>query len=473
MNDNSDWLETAFKSQQRPITVHTWPTAGEIRHRANLRHTRWRVGAVSGGLVAVVAAALLVTFVMIPAASPPPGPVIRQAAGPDGSVRLLASIPRTQAVNSQALSELSSSEQAFALDLTRAEVSNSPGSNVLLSPMSADIDLSMLDLGAMGQTQHQIKTTLQSYGLSADENAAAWRALVSSELADEPSGKLTLGNSLWVSQQAHVEPAFLRAEAASFGNDTYQVDFASTSATKAINAWVEQVTDRRITELFATGELSPKTAVVLANALHLHSGWAASGQFTTKQLQFVTAAGPSVSVPSLTANDDQLDAAITPSYEAVQIPLRGGRLAALAIEPTGSIGAWLDGLTPRDLVAVVGSLSMRTVDLSMPTLDLSSRPLLNTALSAMGMATTFEVANLSPMLGNPAGRRAALTKVQQSDTLQLNSGGIDAAASTGTSAFTSLVGTSIDIDHPYLLLVRDMKSGAILFSSVVNDPSKP
>ena len=89
----------------------------------------------------------------------------------------------------------------------------------------------------------------------------------------------------------------------------------------------------------------------------------------------------------------------------------------------------------------------------------------------MGMAHAFEAANLTPMLGNTSGRTAVVTKVQQADTLQVTSEGIDAAAATGISAFTSLEGTIIDVDRPYLFLVRDTKTGAILFSSVVNNPT--
>jgi serpin B len=65
--------------------------------------------------------------------------------------------------------------------------------------------------------------------------------------------------------------------------------------------------------------------------------------------------------------------------------------------------------------------------------------------------------------------------VQQADTLEVTTGGIDAAASTGTGVTFVSVGPTapIDFDRPYLFLVRDTKIGMILFSSVVNDPAGP
>jgi serpin B len=342
--------------------------------------------------------------------------------------------------------------------------------------MSADIDLSMLELGAAGSTEQEIATALHSGRLSADENAAAWRVLVSSELAAQSPGELSLANSLWVQQHLQVETGFLRTDAVDFGNDTYQVNFESPSATKAINAWVAKQTDRRITMLFSAGELSKTTVVVLANALHVHAAWAKAHEFTVRDEPFVTGSGTTVSVPTLNAARDHLAFATTPSYQAVQIPFTTGRVAALVVAPKhGTISSWLAGLTPHRLAAVVGTLSAGAVDLTMPTLDLSSRPLLNTALTTMGMAEVFNSADLAPMLGRSVGTNVVVSKVQQAETLKVTTGGIDAAASTGSSAtFTSVYnGAVIDFDRPYLFLVRDTKSGTILFSSVVNDPARP
>ncbi len=433
------------------------------------------MGLVAGGTAAVLTAALLVALVVAPGA----GSSVRvhrsstsgasSRTGPFGSVRLIASSGRSS------VSELASDEEAFALALTQRELSGAPDANVLLSPMSADVDLSMLELGAGGATEREIAAALRATGLSTGTNAAAWEDLLASELADESPGELTIADSLWVKRRLHIEASFLHAEAAAFGNDTYQVDFASPSATNAINAWVDRATAGRISKLFAPGELSPTTVVVLANALHLHAAWTNRHQFSEASGPFVTAGGDRLSVPTLSATDDQLGYAVRPSYDAVQIPYTNGRFAALVIEPKArNIASWLAGLDPSGLASIVSSLAQGTVDLSMPALDLSARPLLNTPLSAMGMANAFLSSDLAPMLGPSLGHRVALAQVQQADTLQVDRWGTDAAAATGISVVpTALRAHVVDIDvqHPYLFVVRDTKTGVVLFSSVVNDPA--
>ncbi len=480
MTRNTDWLDAALGPLRNAPASHTWPSANDMSRRATLRHRRRRVGLASGGAALGLAAALLVAFVAIPGSGPqgnertPVALGVRSVAGPDGSVQLLASAAKVAAASPQSVSTLASSEQAFALDLTRQELSSASGTNVLLSPMSADVDLSMLELGASGQTEKQIAAALRSTGLSSEENAAAWKVLVSSELAAESPGELTLANSLWIKEHLQVEPGFLHAEAAAFGDDTYQADFTSPSATDAINAWVDRATAGRIPELFTLGELLPTTVVVLANALHLHAAWANPHQFTSTTGSFVTAAGQNLSVPTLVATNDQLDFGVTSSYQAVQVPYTNGRFAALVVEPTSAtMTSWLSTLTKKDLSTIVGSLSSGSVDLSMPALGLSSHPLLNTALSTMGMASAFQSADLTPMLGPTLGTRVFVAQVQQADTLLVNRWGTDAAAATGTSIVPTSASAVhvLDFNHPYLFLIRDTKTGTILFSSVVNNPT--
>lgn len=474
MVDNQDWLDNAFRQlTDRPVP-HAWLSAEEVRRCVERRRRRRWISVTSGVVGAAIAFGLLGAFVIDPSGSGPTPELVRDIAGPDGSIHFVVSTRPTVSATPREMSRLSTSEQALALDLTRQELSESPQSNVVLSPMSADIDLSMLELAAAGSTEGEIAKALHSGNLTSEENAAAWMRSISLELAAESPNELALANSLWVQQHLDVTAGFLQRDSVDFGNDTYQVNFHTPSATKAINAWVAQETDGRITQLFATGELSPTTAIVLANALHFHAAWQKTHQFTVRNKPFVTAAGTTVSVPTLDGYRDQLKSTTTASYQAVQIPFSTGRFAALVIAPhRGTLNSWLASLTPGRLAAVVSALSMGNVYLTLPALSVSSRPLLNTALAAMGMKRAFLTADLTPLLGGTVGHRVRVAKVQQAVSLKVNSGGIDAAASTGSAVeFTSGVpGAVIDFDHPYLFLVRDTKTGLILFSAVVNNPS--
>jgi serpin B len=461
-----------------------WPSADELRARSD-RWRRRRVALLTGGTCSVLAVVLVVALLLAsgpaphhPIATGPEPAGISKLAGPDGSIHLVVasnSSTRPHSVADEV--KVASAEQAFALDLTRLEASGAGSGNVLLSPLSADVDLAMLQLGSAGATANEIATALQTAGLSTGAQAIGWGDLVHDLVSSQPAGELQLANSLWIAQRISVEAAFLRASAQSFGDDSYEADFETSEATQAINAWVDQQTAGRITQLFAPGELPQRTEIVLANALHFHAAW-------TKELfaealpevePFYPPAGPRVSVPMIVDSQGTFDAAVSPDYSAVQLPYTNGRYAALLLEPTaGTMASFLSSLTPASLETVVSALRSEPVDFEMPDLNLTSRPLLNRPLSALGMGPVFAGADFSPMLGPAGATNQALALVQQAAALKVNQWGTDAAAATGAVAIPTdkmSVWATISFDHPYLFLIRDTKTGTILFSSVVNNPA--
>jgi serine protease inhibitor len=483
-DDQNDWLEKTLQPLRTSPGAHDWPRADDVQRRGLLRRQRQRrVAVVSGGTGIALAVVLVVGLVSV-SGDHSRGPVktalagnIEAVAGPDGSVHLVTDVKGTnKRVGNALMLAVSTTEQDFALQLTREELSQSSNSDVLLSPMSADIDLAMLELGSAGATAHEIATALQSSTLSSSAQADGWSGIVQQLMAAESSGELHLANSLWVDRKITVRPQFLREAAATFGDDTYQVDFASDSATEAINAWVDQETAGRIKELYAPQELSAATELVLANAMHFHAAWQQQlfAEASVQSEPFFSAGGSRVSVPMLIDTPQaSLLAAESPTYDAVQLPYTNGRFAALLIEPTsGSMSSFLRALSPAYILNLTGSLRDEVVNLSMPELKLSVRERLDAPLSAMGMGQAFEEADFSPMLGTLPNQ--AVGGVQQAASLDVNKWGTDAAAATGVNAISTAerrAGMTIAFNHPYLFLIRDTKTGTILFSSVVNNPA--
>jgi serpin B len=476
-----DWLQSALRPLGTPTRPHHWATVEELQRRGRRRRQE-RIALLSGATSVILVVALLAATGVFngrgrpPAANTPLSAGIRLVSLPFGATRLVAEVSRRPSASSATVDAVTADEEAFALQLTKLELAANPSGNVLLSPMSADIDLSMLELGSAGATTQQIAAALHTSGISAARQAAAWEVLTGSMLAGESTGELHVANSIWVQQRLHVEASFLRQVAAAFGNQTYQVNFASNSATQAINAWVDAQTAGRIKRLFQPGQLDPMTEVVLANALHFHAAWRSPllRDAVTVEAPFHPASGGSISVPTIEDSQDSLAFAQTSSYQAVEIPYSNGRFAALLVEPeTGSVSSLLESLDGSGLSPVVSALKTGPVDLSMPKLTLSVDHSLARPLEAMGMAPAFVSADFAPMLGPGGATNQAIGLVQQAATLHVNEWGTDAAAATGISVIPTdaRAATPMDFDHPYVFLIRDAKTGAILFSSVVNDPT--
>lgn len=170
----------------------------------------------------------------------------------------------------------------------------------------------------------------------------------------------------------------------------------------------------------------------------------------------------------------EFPAYVTSSLQAVQIPYGAGRLAALLVQPRGgSLANLLAHLSAGRLNLMERSLRDQAIDLSLPTLDIHERALLNEPLSALGMEPAFYSADFSPMLGPAGAASQAIGIVEHAATLKVNRYGTDAAAATGISVIPTSAEVTVRVafDRPFLFLIYDTETGAILFSAVVNNPA--
>jgi serpin B len=166
-----------------------------------------------------------------------------------------------------------------------------------------------------------------------------------------------------------------------------------------------------------------------------------------------------------------LPSAITGGYQAVQLPYAGGRFAALAIMPAhGTPADFVRGLTPARLTAIVAGTRPGSAVL-LPRFTLTSTLDLVPALTALGSSDAFGAqADLSALSPQPT----FVDQVVQRDYLAVGERGTTAAAVTGIAIAVSgraAPARQVVLDRPFLFLVRDTTTGAILFAAQVSDPT--
>jgi serpin B len=215
---------------------------------------------------------------------------------------------------------------------------------------------------------------------------------------------------------------------------------------------------------------------VLANAIYLKANWATPfATRLTHDAPFTTATGQRISVPFMSAPDAAYSYASSPHYQAVEVPYRSSSLSLLAILPTGeSLTALQPSLNAATLSSLVTALRNRQVNLLMPKLHLHTQTSLNGPLQALGMTDAFgSAANFSAITTKVP---LQISLVEHAADLKIDEQGTVAAAATGIVGPTAIAlptgpPVTVNLDHPYLLLLRDDGSGAILFVARVADPS--
>ena len=365
----------------------------------------------------------------------------------------------------------------FALDLYR-QLQGREG-NLFFSPYSISIALAMTYAGARGETEKHLDEALH-FSLPQPRLHPAYNAL-GSELArraGETGGpyrqglELHLANSLWIDQRVPLLPAFLEVLGRNYHASVWKADVTGDreGVRADINNWVANETQGRIRELVPPDGAAFPGGIMLVNAIYFNAPW----QFkfrreNTRRGDFHLLNRKTILVDMMSQHMHFRYAEV-PGCQAAELPYDGAETAMLILLPAeGRFREFENSLGPEAVEAIVERLSDHAVNVSLPRFDCTSGFSLKEALSAVGMADAFRPgADFSGMAG-PGDYY--LTDVLHKATVHTDEDGTVAAAGTyvGVGARVSRP-VEFTADRPFIYLIRDLRTGAILFIGRVLDP---
>jgi serpin B len=418
--------------------------------------------------------------------------------GPDVEIDQ-SSTPRQPAaqVSPAALAEAVGANNAFAVDLYGRLAAGST-SNVITSPLSASIALTMTYAGAKGPTATGMAkalhlgsaTTSIFEGQNALTQALDGRAATALAAAKEqnmaagakppsPSDyQLQVVNSVWGEEGNPWEKSFLEVLSRDYGTGVYQVDFsgAPETARQTINAWVSKETGDKINGLLPMGSIKPTTQMVLVNAIHLKLPWASPfSTGYTHPAPFTKADGTKVTA-SFMGQESGFSYTEDADAQIVALPLEGNNLDVVITLPKGDLATYEAGLTASSpALSVPGSYAL--VNLQLPKTSFTSQSFsLKKPLTDMGMGLAFTPsADFSGMM--PEGP-LQIDDVLQKAMIAMEENGVEAAAatavivgSTGAAAGPGPTPVTMTVDRPFLISIVDATTGAVLFLGHIEDPT--
>lgn len=371
---------------------------------------------------------------------------------------------------------------AFATDLYA--VLTADHDNLVFSPYSAAIALAMTRVGAAGETAQQMDAVLHAdratdlnAGFNAFEQALAQRAGAKTR-ADGSTATLELStaNALWGQQEFTFLQPFLTTLAADYGAGMRLVDYRTDfeGARQTINAWVADQTRERIPDLIPPDVLNELTRLVLTNAIYLKAPWEVPfDESATRDGPFHRLDGSEVTVPRMALNE-QLRYTAGDGYQAVELPYAGRELAMLVLVPDeGRFPDVEDALNAALIDDTVTRLRPLLVELRFPRFTFRTSALLADALTALGMPLAFREgqADFSAITDEA---RLFIRDVIHEAFIAVDEEGTEAAAATAIvvqveSALPEPI--RLTVDRPFIFLIRDVQTGAILFLGRVLDAS--
>jgi serpin B len=374
---------------------------------------------------------------------------------------------------------LTTGNNAFAVDLY-GKLRAQPG-NLFFSPASISTAFGMAYAGARGDTATQMAATLH-FTLPPAQLHPAMGALLTSLNTTHADYQLRVANALWAEQNQKFLSGYLVLTKANYGAGFRPVDFEkhADKVRLTINDWVAQQTENKIQNLLQPGSVTADTRLIITNAIYFKGTW--QTQFQKPQTQnedFYLTASQTVTAPlmHISGGYSYFNGG---TFQALSIPYKSGDLAMIVLLPNdiGGLAALEQQLSASNLAAWIGKLQFaHKVNLTLPKFTLTQQFVLNDTLAAMGMRAAFspQGADFSGMTGNHA---FWISDVIHKAFVDVDEEGTEAAAATsiGIRATAMIPETTPPIefraDHAFLFLIRDTRSGAILFMGRVTDPTK-
>lgn len=383
----------------------------------------------------------------------------------DGPPVQLTSLPRQLTPAEQ---QTLAAGNAFSLALFRQLAQSQKGQNVFVSPLSASMALGMAMNGAGGQTLAAMQQTLGVGPGDLAQIDAGYQGLVDLLRGLDPSTTFQFANSIWYRNTFSFKQSFLDTTKYWFDAAVTPLNFDDTSASLAtINGWVNNATKGKIPTIL--NQITPDEVMFLMNAIYFKGSWAARfDPALTTPGTFYAADGSTETVPMMHRNENvspPMRDAYQSNLNIVELPYGNGAFAMdiLAPFPAANVDSVAASLTTAEWTRLVGALHDDDPELSMPKFTLEYERLLNDDLTSLGMGIAFsDAADFSGM----STAQLLLKFVKQKAYVDVNEDGTEAAAVTAVGVVpTSL--RVIQIDHPFIFVIRERLSGTILFMGKV------
>jgi serpin B len=366
-----------------------------------------------------------------------------------------------------------SADNTFSFNLFRSVAAQNPNANLFMSPLSISMALGMTTNGANGSTLDSMRKTLNFGGFSQGQVNMYYNDLLAQLPELDPNTTLKIANSVWYKNTFSVLPQFLETETQSYNAKVQALDFSNPSSLNTINDWVNRQTGGKISKVI--NSIDPQDVMYLINAIYFKSMWANKfDPSNTKTMTFIPAGDYSTTQTPFMRGTVNCNTYSGNDMTLLELPYSNNKYSmVIALPGAGkSVSDILSGLDSTQWQNWMAKLSPSKAEVDMPKFAFSYSTSLKNNLSAMGMGIAFnDGADFSNINGTGG---LKISSVTHKAYVAVDENGTTAAAATTVTVIPTdvLIPSRIVIDHPFLFVIREMKTGLIVFTGIVNDPTQ-
>jgi len=346
------------------------------------------------------------------------------------------------------------------------------GGNVVISPVSAKLAVSMAAAGADSGTGTE-KELLDLFGYGTKEDMLADCGGIIAEL--DASETIDTANSAWISDRLNgFNDSYGDTLKNVFSAEFFTQDLSSEEFVKKLNGWVSDNTKKMIPKLL-NQPLSEDAQLALVNALYFKNEWLFKfDEYSTHDLDFYGKSG-TVQVPTMYLAE-RLQYGEGKKFKSVVMPYTDGSYMRvyLPLDENAQIADLIAEMSVEELNAEFeAGYDMADVVLSIPKFECESGGSLLEMLERLGVREAFDpqTAAFGEMTGSS--EKLYISKIIQAAKIVCNEEGTEAAAATmaamdagGVMPASEII--EFTVDKPFLYEIKTA-SGETLFMGVMQD----
>lgn len=363
----------------------------------------------------------------------------------------------------------------FAADIF--SILSEEGKNIMISPLSISIALAMVMNGASGENLEEMKDVMEFDEMTMEEVNAQFFNLINSLVDADKDLVLSIANSIWMDEnfEPDVKEAFLSALEDSYLAEPYSLDFADAATPDTINDWVSDNTNGKIEKIVE--KIGADTVMYLINAIYFKAAWTLTfDEKNTYEGTFTKSDETTITVDLMTFEESQEFEFYSSGYEdddysVVRLPYGREKFAFYGIIPNGNgtVEDLIDDMKEDGIDKYFENLEKGEVPVMLPKFKFEWEESLVEIFKSLGMEKAFVEGGFLNLAEN--GEGLYISDIKHKTFIEVNEEGTEAAAVTSVEFGNTAMPDGFYGTKPFVYIIRDDRSGTILFMGKVEDPT--
>uniref|UniRef100_A0AAY4D2P0 Serpin domain-containing protein n=1 Tax=Denticeps clupeoides TaxID=299321 RepID=A0AAY4D2P0_9TELE len=360
---------------------------------------------------------------------------------------------------------------AFSLYKKLSALPESKSKNVFFSPLGISMALSMLAIGAKGDTHSELYKALGYSSLTQAQVNEAYEHLLHMLAHGNENVQLDAGSAVALRDGFKVLDKFLEDAKHYFESEVFNVDFSKPEvAVQEINKYISKKTHNKIPDMLK--DLHEDTVMMLINFMYFRGKWEKHfEEKNTHKADFHVDENTKVTVDMMKR---------TGRYEfyhdrenftsVIMLPYKGGNASMMIVLPDeGKMAEVEASICKYHIKHWHDSMFRSSVDVFLPKFSISAQYALDDILKELGVVSAFsDTADFSNISEET---RTKVSKVSHKAVLSVDERGTEAAAATTIEIMPMSLPSVMNLNRPFLVLIVEDSTRSILFMGKISDPT--